>query len=156
MKRFLTFAVLSLAAVALWSCDDETTNADPEFKPSAHTISGTWELAVWRGAPLAEGSYVYIEFIRKDRLFKMYDNIDSSNARLRTGTFEIDPATDIIRGLYDYSLGQEWAHRYVISEFSSDRMVWTAQDDPEEVSVYVRCASIPDEITDGYDDTEQQ
>lgn len=142
MKRFLKFAVLMLAAVAFWACDDDKNTTEPFLTPTAHTISGTWQLSEWSGG-LAPGTYVYMKFIRKDRLYKMYQNIDSAHPHLLTGSFEIKD--DVIRGLYDYSLGQEWSYRYVISELTDDRMVWTAQEDPEEVQVFVR-AAIPDEI----------
>lgn len=153
MKRFLKFAVLTLAVAVFWACDDDKTASEPYLTPSAHTIAGTWQLAEWSGG-LAPGTYVYVEFIRKDHLYKMYQNLDSVHPHLLTGTFEIED--DVIRGLYDYSLGQEWSYRYVISELTEDRMVWTAQEDPEEVQVFVRCASIPDEITGAGNDKDEE
>ena len=148
MKLFLKFAALSLLAAVIWACDDDKSYADPGKEVTAHNIAGTWRLAEWNNASLAEGSYVYIEFIRKDGLFKMYQNLDSFGARLRTGSFRIetDPARgSIIRGIYDNSMSQEWNHRYIVKDLTKDRMIWIATDDADDVSVYVR-AEIPDEI----------
>lgn len=52
-----------------------------------NNIAGTWQLAEWNGAPLAEGSFVYIEFIRKDAKYVMYQNLDSFGTRKLTGPF---------------------------------------------------------------------
>lgn len=157
MKRFLRFAALSLAVVGLWACDDDKSYADPGMEVTAHSIAGTWQLTEWQNAPLAEGSYVYIEFIRRDRKFKQYDNMESFGTRYRTGWFQIEsgPSTgSVIRGNYDHTMGEEWSHRYIIRDLSEMRMVWVAADDPDDVSVYVK-SSIPDEILQaGSDDTE--
>lgn len=158
MKRLLKFAVLSLAVATLWGCDDDMTYADPGLEVNPNNIAGTWQLTEWNGSPLAGGSYVYIEFIRKERQFKMYQNLDSFSARCLTGTYNIytESATgSIIRGIYDHTMGQEWAHRYIVKNLKADSMVWIAKDDPEDISVYVR-TPIPDDITDGFDDGKDQ
>ena len=67
-------------------------------------------LAEWNGAPLAEGSFVYIEFIRKDAKYVMYQNLDSFGTRKLTGRFVIDNDAElgaVIRGSYDYGAGAE-------------------------------------------------
>ena len=38
----------------------------------------------------------------------------------------------------------QWSHRYVVSELTAGRMVWTAEDDPAEVRVYSRMSAMPD------------
>lgn len=156
MKRFLKFALLSLFVVALGACDDDKSYVDPGLEVTPHNLSGTWQLSEWNGQPLAQNSYVYLELIRKDRLYKMYDNIESFSARLRTGVYNIDtdPSTgSVIYGIYDHGNGY-WQHRYYVRNLSADRMTWVAVDDPEDIQVYERCASIPEDITAGYDDEE--
>ena len=62
-----------------------------------------------------------------------------------TGSYylEVDPAIGaVIRGNYDHDSG-DWAHRYIITDLTANRMVWTAKDNSEDVSVYVR-AAIPE------------
>lgn len=101
--------------------------------------------------PSAEGSYVYIEFIRKDQKYVMYQNLDSFGARKLTGRFAIETDEElgaIIYGNYDYSVG-DWQHRYIVTDFSKTQMIWTAKDDRSDISVYERCDGIPEEITGG-------
>ena len=88
------------------------------------------------GAPLAEGSYVYIEFIRKDQKYVMYQNLDSFGARKLTGRFAIETDEElgaIIYGNYDYSVG-DWQHRYIVTDFSKTQMIWTVSKSPAAAS----------------------
>lgn len=147
MKRLFKIALLSLALAASGACDDKN-DEQPRLKANANNIAGTWCLAEFGGAEPAEGTYVYIEFIRKDALFEMYQNIDSFLPRKLTGRFGIaeeETGEEVIRGLYDHGVG-DWKHSYRITEFTAERMVWTALDDADDVSVYVRCDEIPEEI----------
>ena len=149
MKRILIFAVLSLAVALMSSCDDKV-HINP-LEVTNNNIAGTWYLAEWNGAPLAEDSFVYIEFIRKDAEYVMYQNLDSFSPRKRTGRFSIYTDNElgaIIRGDYDYGAG-EWAHRYIVTDFTRESMVWTAKDDRSDISVYKRCDGIPEEVTGG-------
>ena len=129
MKRFLRFAALLSALALLGACDDD----------------------MYVTPPLAEGSIVYIEFIRKDAKYVMYQNLDSFGTRKLTGRFVIDNDAElgaVIRGSYDYGAG-DWAHRYIVTDFTETSMVWTAKDDRSDVQVFVRCDGIPDEVTGG-------
>ena len=60
----------------------------------------------------------------------------------------------IVMGQYDYGIG-DWNHQYIVTDLDADSMVWTAKDNPEDVSLYVRCESIPDEVTGGSDNEEE-
>lgn len=147
MKNLLKIALLTLTLAVCGACDDDE-QVQTQLKPNANNIAGTWQLAEFDGATLAEGTYVYIEFTRKDMLFDLYQNLGSFSAEKRTGRYNIiekDGTGTVIRGLYDHGIG-DWGHDYLIGEFTAERMVWTALDDPENVSVYVRCDGIPDEI----------
>ena len=107
MKKFLKFAVLSLAAITMCACDDDKSYVDPGLEVTPHNLSGTWQLAEWQGAPLAEGSFVYIELTRKDQLFSMYQNLDSALPRELTGRFAITTDEElgaIVMGQYDYGM----------------------------------------------------
>ena len=123
MKTIFRFTLLALIATAFCACDDDKSYVAP-LDVTPNNLAGTWQLAQWNGAPLAEGSYVYIEFIRKDQKYA------------------------IIYGNYDYSVG-DWQHRYIVTDFSKTQMIWTAKDDRSDISVYERCDGIPEEITGG-------
>lgn len=151
MKRIFKLVALTLFVAAFAACDDDKSYPDPGLEVSANNLAGTWQLAEWNGAPLAEGSYVYLELIRKDRLFKMYQNIDSFSPRLTTGRYALETISSVgtvIRGIYDNSLETEWKHRYIVRDLTAERMVWVATDDSEDIQVYVR-AEIPGDITGG-------
>ena len=133
------------------SCSKDTETAAPVLDVTAHNISGTWTLASWSGGEPAEGTYVYIEFTRRDQLFTIYDNMGSFSARRRTGRYNITVddtiGAAVIRGLYDYSAG-DWQHRYIVTGLTATQMTWTAVDDPDDVSVYRRVDAVPQEILD--------
>ncbi|WP_418991040.1 lipocalin family protein [Alistipes sp.] len=157
MKRFFKFALLSLVLTAFAACDDDKSYVDPGLEVTPHNLSGTWQLAEWNGQPLAQDSYVYLDLIRKDRKYKMYQNIDSFSSRLLTGTYNIDTDSrtgSVIYGIYDHGIGY-WQHRYYVRDLTAERMTWVAVDDPEDISVYVRCASIPEDITAGYEEEKE-
>lgn len=150
MKKILRFAVLSLALAALGSCDDDMTYVTP-MEVTPNNIAGTWYLAEWKGEALPEGLYNYIDLIRKDTRYKMYQNVDSFSPRLVEGRYAIytdEELGAIIRGEYDNGAG-DWQHRYIVTDLDETSMVWTAKDDATDISVYKRCNGIPEEITGG-------
>ena len=150
MKNILKIVVLSLALAAAVACDDDKQPVDTSLPVTSNNIAGTWQLARWNDAPLADGSYVYLHIIRKDNLFELYQKLDTFQARKLTGRFALNEDEELgtlIRGLYDYGTG-EWQHRYIVRDLTADRMVWVALDDPDDISIYVRCDAIPQEIID--------
>ncbi len=151
MKNILKLTILSLLSVFAMGCnDDDNTYVDPGLEVTANNISGTWYLAEVNGQPLTEGSYVYIEFVRKDATYKMYQNIGSFQAQLFTGQFHIDKDPylgSVIRGNYDFE-GGDWANRYSVIDLFEDSMKWITVDNDSEVNTYKRCAEIPQDIID--------
>ena len=147
MKRFILLTI-SLFALGFVACDDEPeVPVEPQLEVTTNNIAGEWQLAEWKGAQLAEGSYVYLSFDRRERTFVIYQNLDSFSTRELTGSFyiEVDPELGaVIRGSYDYDRG-DWAHRYLVKSLTASEMVWVAKDDAEDQSIYVR-AEIPAEI----------
>lgn len=135
--------IISAAVALLCSCHTPNEELERLLDVTPTNIAGVWELESYDGgATLAEGSYVYIDFVRSDRTFTLYQNIDSMEEVVKQGRYyiEIDPELGaIIRGTYgtdeyDY---KEWTHRYIV-ELSEDWMRWTAKDDRADVSVYRR------------------
>lgn len=147
MKKIMKSGFLAaLALLALCSCSDEPVAPEVTYLPvTASNISGTWQLSEQSGAPLAGDAYVYLDIVRRDTEFTIYTNTGTMTTDVMTGIYHINEETGVISGRYDHYVG-DWTHSYAISELTSDRMVWTAVDDPEDISVYVRVDSVPDEI----------
>lgn len=148
MKRFI-WLIISVLATAFVACDEPTPEvpAEPQLEVTASNIAGEWQLTEWKGELLAEGSYVYIAFDRRERTYTLYQNLDSFSTRTLTGSFfiETDPELGaVIRGNYDYDRG-DWAHRYCVISLTANEMVWGNLDNVVDQSVYTR-TTIPAEI----------
>ncbi len=147
MRNLLKGAFYMMLAIALISCSDDEEYVEPILDVTPNNIAGEWSLESWNDAPLAEGSYVYISFERADRTYTLYQNVDSAPARTLTGRYYITTDMElgaVIRGDYDFGVG-EWAHRYVVKDLTAKSMTWIAKDNPDDVSVYVRC-EIPEQV----------
>ena len=148
MKRILNL-IMFLSAFAAVSCElvEDGGIQEPLLEVNANNISGQWQLMQWNENKLNDDTYVYIDIVRNDRTYTMYQNIDSFKdvPHKVTGSYylEVDPAIGaVIRGNYDHDSG-DWAHRYIITDLSRTKMVWTAKDDPTFVQIWNRVDSIP-------------
>lgn len=155
-KLFQLLALCLIMMVGFTSCSDDAPVADPTIEVNYINLHGAWQLTEWNGAPLEEGAYCYIVFDRKEQTYKMYQKFDSMYARLITGSFALVDETYAengkvktryyIVGNYDFGNG-DWNNAYIISDMmQSGTMVWTAEENPEDVSVYTRCSEVPEEI----------
>lgn len=151
MIRFIfKTALCVMLAVGFVSCNNESEEPVVYENVNYSTISGTWMLTEFNGKALEEGQYVYITFNRKEHTFEMYDNMGSMYSHKSTGTFEItedDEIGYILTGEYDFS-HDAWKE-YVVSEMTTETMKWTVKDDAEDISVYTRCAEIPEDVLNG-------
>lgn len=151
MNRIRTIAVSVFAAMALIACDRNDLSEPIEYlEVNANNISGAWELSQWNGSALEEGTYVYLDIVRKDKTYTMYQNLDSfaDVPHVVTGSYFLDTDPElgaIIRGNYDYDAG-DWAHRYIIRELTENSMVWIAKDDQSFIQKFVRISAIPENI----------
>lgn len=139
--------ILLLSAAALLSCTAEKEEPVVYLDVNAHNISGSWKLVEWNGTALDASTYMYVNFVRNDKTFTIYQNLDSFNdvPHVATGSFYIETDMElgaVIRGAYDYDSG-DWAHRYIVSELTATGMKWTAKDDRSYVQVFERVDSIP-------------
>jgi hypothetical protein len=149
MNKITKILVLAFMAVASMACnkiDDPQGNGPEPLEVNTNNISGKWELVEWNGAPMAEGTYVYMD-IERGKTYTMYQNLDSfSNIpHVITGSYNL--ATDpelgaIIRGSYDHDNG-DWAHRYIIKDLYENEMLWVAKDDPAFTQKFRRVSTIP-------------
>lgn len=141
------FAVLAVALVSVACGKEEPVATYLEVTPN--NISGEWKLVQWSGEALDADTYFYIDLVRKDRKYTIYQNFDSMGDMPHkiTGEFNIelsDFGDPIIRGSYDYSEGF-WSHRYMVTRLTETSMVWTAVDDESFVQKFERC-TIPAEL----------
>jgi hypothetical protein len=150
IKLIFKTALFIMFAVGFMACNKD--NEEPVVYETVNyaTINGTWMLTEFNGKALEEGQYVYITFNRKEHTFEMYDNMGSMYSHKSTGTFEItedDEIGYILTGEYDFS-HDAWKE-YVVSEMTAETMKWTVKDDAEDISVYTRCAEIPEDVLNG-------
>lgn len=150
IKLIFRTVLFVMFAVGFAACDKD--NEEPVvYEPVNYaTINGTWMLTEFNGKALEEGQYVYITFNRKEHTFEMYDNMGSMYSHKSTGTFEItedDEFGYVLTGEYDFSRNP--LKEYIVSEMTDETMKWTVKDNAEDVSVYTKCAEIPDDIIAG-------
>lgn len=148
MNKIKSIFVVFAAALLSVSCD-KSEPAVNYLPVTPHNISGEWKLVEWSKASLEEGIYFYIELVRKDREYTIWQNFDSMGdmPHVITGEFNIeltDEGKPLIRGVYDYGEGL-WSHKYLVSELTQTSMVWTAEDDPSFIQKFVRY-DIPAEL----------
>lgn len=134
-----------LAAVLMASCA-EKEEPIVYLDVNAHTISGSWQLMEWNGIAMNETTYMYVNFVRNDKTYTMYQNLDSfvDVPHVVTGSFYIETDLElgaVIRGNYDYDSG-DWAHRYIVKDLTETEMTWIAKDDETYVQKFVRVESI--------------
>lgn len=149
MKNIFKLMVLFALLFCGSSCSDDEELTVARLEVTTANLNGVWQLAEWNGQPLAEDTYCYIKFNRKDQTFEMYQKFDSMYARYITGSFSIrkDPYLGaVIAGVYYYGNG-DWNNEYIVTDLlESGSMVWTATEDKGDINKYVRCDRIPDEI----------
>lgn len=157
MKTILRIMILFICLLGIAACsnDDDIEYVETTVTVSYKTIDGIWQLSEWNGEPLAEGQYCYLVIDRTEHTFTMYQNFDSQVSREITGSFvlgkdEDNDDRDYISGEYDYNNG-EWNDDYYITIYGGDnrRMVWTASETPDDVSVYIPCDEVPADILAG-------
>lgn len=110
-------------------------------------LDGCWQLSMWQGAPMAEDTYLYIEFDRREHRYTMWDNIDSMYATDTTGTFAIteeEDGTYTLSGTYDYGVG-DWSSDYRVTlSNKGERMQWISRSGSFQAMDFVRIEAIPE------------
>ncbi len=147
-KTIMAAALAAFAMVAVSCGKNETPEpVEEQLEVNANNISGNWQLVEWNESELAEDTYVYLNFVRNDKTYTMYQNIDSFAGvpHVVTGSYYIYTDVElgaIIRGNYDHDSG-DWAHRYVVKSLTATKMVWVAKDDETFIQCFERIDSIP-------------
>ena len=149
MKNIFKLTALAVFLCCLVSCDDDEPII-PTLEVTPANLNGTWELSEWNGTPLAEGTYCYITFNRKEQTFEMYQKFDSMYARAHHRKFQYQKrpliwapssAESMISG------NGEWNNKYIVTDLlESGSMIWTAKDNENDVNKYIRCEKVPENI----------
>ena len=146
ITKILALAFMAVASMACNKIDDPQDKAPEPLEVNTNNISGKWELVEWNGAPMAEGTYVYMD-IERGKTYTMYQNLDSfSNIpHVITGSYNL--ATDpelgaIIRGSYDHDNG-EWADRYIVKTLTADKMIWVPVTNSTSYQIFHKVKDIP-------------
>ena len=150
MKNFLKTTAILFVALCFVACSNDDDFASGSLEVTPHNISGYWVLAKRNGMVIPEGVFCYIEYIRKDKKFVMYQKFDSMYPRVITGRYDIEKdkyGKYILSGIYDYGMG-EWNNKYYVTAFFEDYMVLTADSEDMDICTYVRCNEIPAEVLD--------
>ena len=151
MKTFLKTIALMLVLTGVFSCSPEEDLTPQSLEVTPNNISGIWKLADVNGKALPDGLYCYIQFVRKDRTFTMYQKFDSMYPRRLTGSFEItkdDYKGYILSGKYDYGVG-DWNNSYIVTSLFEGSMLLSVEGG--DVCKYVRCNEVPTEIVDWFE-----
>ena len=131
MNNIFNLIALFAFVLCFTSCDDDEKTDIPTLPVTPANLNGTWQLAEWNGQSLAEGTYCYITFNRKEQTFEISQKFDSMYARE-----------------YDFGNG-EWNNDYIVTDLlEAGSMIWTAKDDAGDVSKYVRCDEVPSKIVE--------
>ena len=153
MKNFLKSTAILLVVFFFSACSNESDDFAPQsLEVTPNNISGYWVLSEYNGMEIPEGVFCYVEYIRKDRKFVMYQKFDSMYPRCITGVYSIEKdkyGRAILSGKYDYSMSAgEWNNKYFVTELLENRMVLTADSENADVCIYVRCNEIPSDVID--------
>ena len=148
MRKFrFTYLMLALVSlVTMSSCEKPAPLPDEETVAVTYSaLDGCWALSLLQGKPIAEHTYLYIEFFRTERRYSMWDNMDSMYGTETTGTFAIsdEEGTYILSGTYDYGVGV-WNNKYQVKLMSENRMVWYSMGHNHEVKEFERIDQIPE------------
>ena len=149
MKNFLRTTAILFVVLCFGACSNNSDDYTPSsLEVTPNNISGYWMLTEFNGMEIPEGVFCYVEYIRKDRKFIMYQKFDSMYPRTITGIYSIEKdkyGKAILSGKYDYGMG-EWNNEYYVTELFESSMVLKADSENADVCKYIRCNEIPEEV----------
>ena len=153
MKKFLKTMAFMLVLSGLVACSQDNDEAPQSLEVTYNNVSGVWALEEVKGEPLPDGLYCYIEFVRSDRTFTMYQNFDTMYPCRLTGSYSITKdhyKGYILDGVYDYGTGN-WNNAYLVTALFEEYMILTADTKDGDRCKYVRCNEVPAEIVDWFE-----
>lgn len=148
MKNIFKLMILFLLVLPFQACSDDEEAVVTTLDVTPNNVSGIWKLSEWSGGN-GQVPNLYIEFVRRDKTFKIYEDVGSMYYEVKTGTFEIEEDIykgSLIKGKYDYGTGK-WNNDYIVQSLTETVMVLVADGDGE-VQTFVRVDEIPAEVMD--------
>ncbi len=150
MKNIFKLMMLLLLVMPFQACSDDDETKVTTLDVTPNNIAGIWKLHAWSGTA-TEQPMVYIEFIRKDRKFRIYQTYNSMLPEVKTGTYTIEEdyyKGDILKGKYDNGMG-EWNNVYIVKAlYESALELVVDSKEFEETQTFVRVSELPVEITE--------
>lgn len=145
MKKYL-YLICAIALCAA-SCNKAAVSPaqDPELTVNFTNTAGYWVLESWQGHDMSETS---ITLYLKNKEFTLWQSIGSMYPVEYTGTYnlvEVEGKPMMLRGMYDYSY-EFWAHNYYVTSLTATHMVLEADDDPENIQIFKKSASKPENV----------
>ena len=159
MKSILKLMMLALLVIPFHGCSDDDEAMLPvvtipgvdmsvPVEVTPNNIAGVWKLQRWSGSDQYTPE-VYLELIRRDRKFNIYENYGSMYPRLVTGTFSLESdyyKGAILKGKYNHSSGN-WNNDYIVYLYAN-AMILTVDGDATDVQIFVRVSEVPADIKD--------
>lgn len=148
MKTFLKTMALMLVLTGFSACTPDEDLTPQSLEVTYNNVSGVWALSEVNGERLPEELYCYIDFVRKDRTYTMYQKFDSMYPRRITGSFTItedEYKGYILDGKYYYGTG-DWNNAYIVKNLLEESMLLVADSENGAVYRYVRCNEVPADI----------
>lgn len=141
-------AFLTITTLAIAGCERPAPMPNEEnIAVTYMAIDGCWQLNMWQGAPMADDTFLYIEFNRMEHRYTIWDNLNSMYAVDTTGTFTIieeEDGTYTIMGAYDHGVG-DWSNEYRVALLEDgERMQWWSRNGANQVMDFIRVAEIPE------------
>ena len=147
MKTIIRNAfIIALTVLFASSCEKDSAKGPEYLSLAPYNLEGIWQLQELNGIDYSDEPIAYIELTRQDTKFTSYNKFETGFTKVRTGWYDIYTEEDAIWGIFDNSLYEHWSHKYIVSELTSGRMVWTASDDENLVRVYVRVDAVPEDF----------
>lgn len=143
----LVAALMVVVATLIAGCEKPAPIPTEEHTPVTYDeIYGNWQMTMWQGSPVAEDTYVYIEFNGDARTYTMWDNIGSMYAVKSTGTFTITEEEDgryTLSGTYDHGKG-DWSNEYYVELLNNSNILQWRAKGANEVFDFQRIGDIPE------------
>lgn len=154
MKTIFRLMALLLLVLPLGACsDDDEEIGVPSLEVNNANLHGAWQLTQINESAPAEGSYVYIQFERRNQTFTIYQKVGSMYAQRISGTYTLETdayGKTTLSGRYDNQLDDNrWNNEYLVTELLTDgTMTWQVKDDATEITRYQKIDAIPQEVID--------
>lgn len=154
MKAIFKMMALLMLTLTAGACNDDDIKFVPTMPEVTNaTLAGNWKLSELNGMLVSEDAYVYMQFVRHDQTFVIYDKMGSMYTHKMTGkyTYETDEyGVTTLSGRYDHQLDDNrWNHDYIIKELQPGiTMTLTVKGDESETQKYIYVDAIPDSVLD--------